>query len=159
MGRVPKEKRTVCDSVTEGKIWWGDINIKMTEEAFNTNKQRVMDYFNTRERIFVIDGWGGHDPLYKLKVRVICTRPYHALFMKQMLIRPSQQSITNDFKNGPDLLILNGGEFAADPNTPSHTSNTAVSVNYEKGEIAILGTHYAGEMKKGLFGVMHYLMP
>ncbi len=47
-----------------------------------------MDYFNTRDRLFVVDGWGGWDPLYKLKVRVISTRPYHALFMKQMLIRP-----------------------------------------------------------------------
>ena len=56
-------------------------------------------------------------------------------------------------------MILNGGEFAADPKTPSLTSDTAVSVNYEKNEIAILGTHYAGEMKKGLFGVMHYQMP
>lgn len=67
--------------------------------------------------------------------------------------------IKEDFKNGPDVLILNGGEFAADPKNPSHTSDTAVSVHYEKGEISILGTHYAGEMKKGLFGVMHYQMP
>lgn len=79
--------------------------------------------------------------------------------MKQMLIRPSKEIIQEDFKNGPDVLILNGGEFSADPKTPSLTCDTAVSVHYEKGEIAILGTHYAGEMKKGLFGVMHYLMP
>lgn len=54
---------------------------------------------------------------------------------------------------------MNGGDFPADPKTPGLTSETAVSVNYTQREIAILGTHYAGEMKKGLFGVMHYLMP
>jgi len=79
--------------------------------------------------------------------------------MKQMLIRPSPEQITKDFENGADLTIINGGEYVADQKTPGVTSETCVSVNYVKNEIAILGTHYAGEMKKGLFGMMHYLMP
>ena len=79
--------------------------------------------------------------------------------MKQMLIRPPVAQLKKDFENGPDLTIINGGEFVADLKTPGVTSESCVSVNYVKNEIAILGTHYAGEMKKGLFGVMHYLMP
>ena len=79
--------------------------------------------------------------------------------MKQMLIRPPPELIQKDFENGADLTVINGGEFVVDPKTPGVTSETCVSVNYVKNEIAILGTHYAGEMKKGLFGVMHYLMP
>ena len=79
--------------------------------------------------------------------------------MKQMLIRPSPEQIEEDFKEGADLTIINGGEFYADPHNDSVTSETCVSVNYSKQEMNILGTHYAGEMKKGLFGVMHYLMP
>jgi len=76
-----------------------------------------------------------------------------------MLIRPPSELIQKDFENGADLTIINGGEYIADKKTPSVTSETCVSVSYSKNEIAILGTQYAGEMKKGLFGVMHYLMP
>lgn len=158
-GRVPKEKRVVCDKITEKKIWWSDANIAFTPESHEVVRQRAIDYINTRQRVFVVDGWGGWDSRYRLKVRVICTRPYHAIFMKQMLIRPPADQIQKDFENGADLTIINGGEFVADPKTAGVTSETCVSVNYVKNEIAILGTHYAGEMKKGLFGVMHYLMP
>ena len=158
-GRVPKEKRTVIDEYTKNKVWWGDVNIPFTPKAFEINKQRAIDFLNTRSRVFVIDGWGGWDPKYKVKVRVICNRPYHALFMKQMLIRPTAKQIEDDFKDGADLTIFNGGEFFADPHNEGINNETSVAVNYTKGEIAILGTQYAGEMKKGLFGVMHYLMP
>lgn len=79
--------------------------------------------------------------------------------MKQMLIRPTPEQIEQEFETGADLTIFNGGEFAADTQIDGVTSESCVSVNYKKGEIAVLGTQYAGEMKKGLFGVMHYLMP
>jgi phosphoenolpyruvate carboxykinase (ATP) len=81
--------------------------------------------------------------------------------MKQMLMRGDKKQLFEDFKNPQDidLTILNAGEFFADPRTPDVTSQTSVNVNFKKKEIIILGTQYAGEMKKGLFGVMHYLMP
>lgn len=81
-GRVPKEKRTVIDQHTKNKVWWGDVNIPISPHAYEINRQRAVDFLNTRSRVFVIDGWGGWDPKYKVKVRVICNRPYHALFMK-----------------------------------------------------------------------------
>lgn len=78
-----------------------------------------------------------------------------------MLMRGDKKQLFEDFKNPQDidLTILNAGEFFADPRTPDVTSQTSVNVNFKKKEIIILGTQYAGEMKKGLFGVMHYLMP
>lgn len=76
-----------------------------------------------------------------------------------MLIRPAPEQIVEGFKKGADLNILNGGEFVSDPHYSGVEHETCVSVNYSKREMAILGTHYAGEMKKGLFGVMHYMMP
>lgn len=158
-GRSPKDKRTVSDKITKNKIWWGDVNIPISTESYALNRQRTKDYLNTKSTLFVIDGWGGWDPKYKIKVRVVCSRPYHALFMKQMLIRPTPEQIEKDFKEGADLHIFNAGEFSADPNVEGVKNQTSVNVNYTEGEICILGTHYAGEMKKGLFGVMHYLMP
>ena len=144
------------DSETKDTIWWGDVNIPLSPEAYEINKSRAIDYLNTCKYLFAIDGLGGWDSDYKLRCRVICSRPYHALFMKTMLIRPTPTEIEADFEDGADLTIFNAGEFAADLNNEGVDNETCVSVNYTKGEIAVLGTHYAGEMKKGLFGVMHY---
>ncbi|MEK6247260.1 MAG: phosphoenolpyruvate carboxykinase (ATP), partial [Planctomycetales bacterium] len=84
-------------------------------------------------------------------------RPYHALFMHNMLIRPSATELA-EFGE-PDYVVFNGGQFPADPATEGLDSETSVSLNFERGEFVILGTQYAGEMKKGVFTIMNYLMP
>lgn len=94
-----------------------------------------------------------------MKCRVIATRPYHALFMKNMMIRAPIEQLKKDFAKGADFTIMNAGEFSADPSTENVTSDTSVNVNFTENEAVILGTQYAGEMKKGIFGVMHYYMP
>jgi phosphoenolpyruvate carboxykinase (ATP) len=88
----------------------------------------------------VIDGYAGWDEHYRLKVRVIATRPYHALFMKQMLIRGSDKQLNTDFAQGHDFTIMNAGEFGADPTTENVTSSTSVNVNFKAKELTILGT-------------------
>ncbi len=109
--------------------------------------------------MFVIDGYAGWDEEYRLKCRVIATRPYHALFIKQMMIRAPIEQLTKDFAKGADFTIFNAGEFPADPQTEGCTSDTSVNVNFTDKEAVILGTQYAGEMKKGIFGIMHFYMP
>lgn len=94
-----------------------------------------------------------------MKCRVIATRPYHALFMKNMMIRAPIEQLKKDFAKGADFTIMNAGEFSADPSTENVTSDTSVNVNFTENEAVILGTQYAGEMKKGIFGVMHFYMP
>jgi phosphoenolpyruvate carboxykinase (ATP) len=81
------------------------------------------------------------------------------MFMKQMLIRANNEQLNKDFTKGIDFTVMNAGEFAADPKTENVTSETSVAVNFKEKELTILGTQYAGEMKKGIFGVMHYFMP
>lgn len=76
-----------------------------------------------------------------------------------MLIRDTNEKIEEDFKTGPDFTILNAGEFVADNHIKEIKSKTSVNVNFTTKEQVILGTSYAGEMKKGIFGVMHYYMP
>jgi len=115
---------------------------------------------NTKLKVFVIDGYVGWDEKHRLKARVVCTRPYHALFIKIMMIRDETANLVKNFTNGgPDYTILNAGEFCADVTTESVTNKTSVAVNFSDRTMTILGTQYAGEMKKGLFGVMHYYMP
>jgi len=157
---VPKQKRIVEDDLTRDTINWGDVNIPMSPESYSSNKQRAIDFLNMRQRIFVVDGYAGWDEKYRIKTRVISARPYHALFMKQMLIRNTLDNVKNDFtKDGPDFTIMNAGEFVADPSLPDVGAKTSVNVNFTEKELVILGTNYAGEMKKGVFGIMHYYMP
>jgi phosphoenolpyruvate carboxykinase (ATP) len=156
-GRSPADKRVVKTEGMNEDIWWGDINIPLDEHTYKINHRRAVDYLNTRERLYVIDGFAGWDPKYRLKVRIIAERPYHGLFMHNMLIRPTQEELA-EFGE-PDFVVYNAGKFPANTYTEGMTSDASVDVNFETNSMVILGTEYAGEMKKGIFTVMHYLMP
>ncbi len=156
-GRSPTDKRVVDEPNTSDDIWWGPVNIKQDAHVYAINRERAIDYLNTRERLYCIDAFAGWDPKFRIKVRVICARAYHALFMHNMLIRPTAEELA-EFGE-PDYVILNGGGFPANRHTSGMTSKTSVSLNLEAKELTILGTEYAGEMKKGVFTIMNYLMP
>ncbi|KAL7622064.1 Protein kinase C-like 1 [Parahypoxylon ruwenzoriense] len=127
--------------------------ISVTEDA---ETLETSDYLNTRTRIYVIDGYAGWDEKYRIRVRVICARAYHALFMRNMLIRPPPEELEHFH---PDYTIYNAGTFPANRYTEGMTSGTSVSINFVEKEMVILGTEYAGEMKKGVFTVLFYEMP
>src|SRR3954464_12454776 len=110
-GRVPKDKRVVKHPHSEKDVWWGPVNIPCDERTFAINRQRALDYLNTRDRLYCFDGFAGWDPKYRIKVRVIGARPYHALFMQTMLIRPSREELAEFGK--PDFTIVNAGQFPA----------------------------------------------
>ncbi len=156
-GRSPKDKRIVRQPESENNIDWGKINIDMDEHVFNINHERAKDYLNTRDRLFVVDAFAGWDKNYRIKVRIICTRAYHALFMQNMLIMPTAAEL-EEFGE-PEYVIFNAGGFPANRYTSKMTSKTSIDVNLKDKKIVILGTEYAGEMKKGIFSVMNYLMP
>ncbi len=156
-GRSPKDKRIVKNPASEKDIWWGDINISLEHNNFLVNRERAFDYLNTRQQLYIVDGYAGWDPQFRLKVRVICSRAYHALFMHNMLIRPSVEELKTFGE--PDFTIYNAGAFPANRYTREMTSKTSVDVSFEDKQFVILGTEYAGEMKKGVFTVMNYLMP
>ncbi|KAI6000798.1 ATP-utilizing phosphoenolpyruvate carboxykinase [Pisolithus albus] len=156
-GRSPKDKRIVYEETSKDDIWWGSVNIKMDEHTFEINRERAIDYLNTRDNVYVFDGFAGWDPKYRIKVRVICARAYHALFMNNMLIRPTEEELANFGE--PDFIIYNAGQFPANRFTKGMSSTTSVEINFKRMEMVILGTEYAGEMKKGVFSVMHYLQP
>ncbi|MFG0263136.1 MAG: phosphoenolpyruvate carboxykinase (ATP), partial [Novipirellula sp. JB048] len=156
-GRSPNDKRIVDEVESRDDIWWGDVNIPLSDHSFLINRQRAIDYLNTRRRIFVFDGFAGWDPEFQLKIRVITESAYHALFMHNMLIRPTPEELERFA--AADFTMFNAGSFPANPYTSQMTSATSVALSFERGEFVILGTQYAGEMKKGVFTVMNYLMP
>ncbi|HEY1065685.1 MAG TPA: phosphoenolpyruvate carboxykinase (ATP) [Pirellulales bacterium] len=156
-GRSPKDKRIIEHPDSVNDVNWGEINIKLSHHTFEINRHRAVDYLETHHRLFVIDAFAGWDPAQQLKVRVICTSAYHALFMWNMLIRPTPEQLANFGK--PDFVIFNAGKFPANVSTEGMTSKTSVDISFEDGEVVILGTQYAGEMKKAVFTYMNYAMP
>jgi len=156
-GRSPKDRHVVRDPETEADIWWGPVNFPLESSSFELNRERAREFLNAQNHLYVIDGFAGWDPAHRLAVRVICARPYHALFMHNMLIRPTAEELASFGK--PDFVIYNAGQGSADESVPGVTSPTSVDISFAHGEITILGTEYAGEMKKGIFSVMNYLMP
>ena len=156
-GRSPLDKRVIREASSEQDIWWGKVNIGLDENSFNINRDSAIDYLNTREHLYCVDAYAGWAPKYRIKVRVICARPYHALFMHNMLIRPTDEQLAR-FEE-PEYVIFNAGGFPAGGLIEGVTSKTSVNLNFGRGEFIILGTEYAGEMKKGVFTIMNYLMP
>ena len=156
-GRSPTDKRVVDEPEVRDDVWWGNVNIKLDPHSFVINRERAVDYLNTRERLYVVDGYAGWDTKHQLKIRIVCARAYHALFMNNMLIRPTAQQLESFGE--PDYVIYNAGGFPANRHTAGMTSTTSVDLSFARREFVILGTEYAGEMKKGVFTIMNYLMP
>ena len=158
-GRAPKDKRLVYYDEDGDYIWWSKYspNTKMTKHTFEIHKTIAIDFLNSHEIIFVFDGYAGWNKDNRLKVRTICTRPYHALFMKNMLINPTKEELENFGE--PDFIVYNAGCQPANTYPSDVTSSTSIDFDFKDRQIVLLGTQYAGEMKKGIFTVMHYLMP
>jgi phosphoenolpyruvate carboxykinase (ATP) len=156
-GRSPNDKRVVKEPSTERDVWWGKVNVPLSAASFLKNREIAISYLNSCPRLYVVDGFAGWDPTVRIKVRIVCSRPYHALFMHNMLIRPSTDELV-EFGD-PDFVVFNAGCAKADASVEGMTSDTSVALNFATGEFVILGTQYAGEMKKGVFTIMNYLMP
>jgi phosphoenolpyruvate carboxykinase (ATP) len=147
-GRSPKDKRLVEHPASARDIWWGEVNTPMPPDAFLAKRQKAVEFLESREKLYVQDGFAGWDPQYRLKIRIVCARPYHALFMHNMLIRPGREELASFGQ--PDYTIFNAGQSKPE---------TLVALDFQRREMLILGTEYAGEMKKGVFTILHYLMP
>lgn len=156
-GRSPKDKRIVLEETTKQNINWGDVNQAIDATSFEQSKINAIKFFNDCNELFVVDGYAVWDKVNRIKVRVICTKAYHALFMYNMLIKPSQHELAN-FET-PDYILYNAGTTKANTSIKGITTRTSIQLSFEKKEILIFGTEYAGEMKKAIFSLLNYLMP
>ncbi|PFH32075.1 putative phosphoenolpyruvate carboxykinase [Besnoitia besnoiti] len=154
--RSPEDKRIVREGESQDRVWWGKVNIPFEEQSYLFNRERAIDFLNTQKRLFVVDGFAGADPEYCIKVRLIATRAYHALFMRNILLRPT---LTELQAFEPDFTIYNAGLFPANRFAEGVSSQTSVALHLGRGEMVILGTQYAGELHKGIFTYVNYVMP
>ena len=152
-GRTPKDKHTVRDASTEDRIWWGPNN-PMTPETYAQVRSRVGEHMAGRS-LYVIDTFGGADPAHRIAVRFIVERAYHALFIRQLLLRPSPEELA---RFTPDWTIVDAARLSMVPGEIV-PGDAVIAIDPSAREVLIAGTEYAGEMKKSVFTIMNDLLP
>lgn len=154
-GRSPADRFVVESKNTKDELWWGPVNKAVSPEAFNKLLSKAKDYLSKRD-VFICDGFAGADPSYRLNVRVVSEKAWHSLFAKTLFLRPTKEELS---KFTPQFTVINACELLADPKVDGTASEVFIGVDLEQKIILILGSHYAGEVKKGIFAVMNYILP
>ncbi|MAR96747.1 MAG: phosphoenolpyruvate carboxykinase (ATP) [Candidatus Marinimicrobia bacterium] len=157
-GRSPKDKYIVDESSSSDKIWWGSVNKKIDEKIFDELYQSVIDYYNSDDsKTYLFDGFAGFDPSHNINIRIIAKRAWQAHFVNNMFIRPELDQL-EDFS--PDFTIINASSVQ-NKAFKEHGMNSETFIIFHLAKkIAIIGgTEYGGEMKKGIFSVLHYVLP
>lgn len=154
-GRSPKDKFMVFDDITKDTIWWGDINIKFDPAKFDALYNRVAAYLEGKE-VFVRDSYACADPKYRLNIRVVTETPWANLFANNLFLRPTQKEIENF---NPEWTIICAPEFKADPKIDGTRQHNFAVLNLSRKVILIGGTGYTGEIKKGIFTLLNYILP
>lgn len=156
-GRSPKDKFIVTEPSYRDNVNWGDINQPIDEETFLNLYHKVLDYLDEKDELYVFNGYAGSDKDSQLKLTVINELAWHNLFARNMFIRPESKEEAKGIK--PNFTIVSAPHFKADPSVDGTNSETFVIISFKHKTILIGGTEYAGEMKKGIFSVMNYLLP
>ena len=158
-GRSPKDKYIVDESSSSSDIWWGSVNQKTSEQTFDELYKKVKNFYNlnSNTKTYVFDGFAGADPNHALSVRIIAKKAWQAHFVHNMFIRPEENELENF---SPGFTIINASDVKNDNYKEYGMNSETFIVFHIKKRIAIIGgTEYGGEMKKGIFSILHYLLP
>lgn len=154
-GRSPKDKYIVKDDKTKDSIWWGEVNHPFTPEDFDRLYDSVLTHLSGRD-IYVRDACACARPEYTLNIKVITETPWANLFVNNLFLRPTEAELEN-FQH--EWLILNAPEFKAIPEIHKTRQHNFTIINFTKKIILIGGSGYTGEIKKGIFTVLNYILP
>ncbi|GJM43405.1 MAG: phosphoenolpyruvate carboxykinase [ATP] 2 [Gemmatimonadota bacterium] len=154
-GRSPNDRFVVDSPQVHDEIWWGKVNVPISEAHFDTLYKKVLAQMATGDQ-FVFDGFAGADPEYRLPVRVITAKAWHSLFARTLFVRPSAAELKS---HHAEFTVINAGEMLANPQTDGTNSGVFVILSLERKTVIIGGTQYGGEIKKSIFAVMNYLLP
>ena len=154
-GRSPMDRFIVRDSMTEKSVWWGDINLPFDENKFDSLHKKMIDYLSCKE-LYVRDCYACAHEKYKMNIRVVNEYAWSNMFAYNMFLRPTESEIDN-FK--PDWTILNAPGFKADSAIDGTRQHNFAILNFTKKLILIGGTGYTGEIKKGIFSALNYILP
>jgi len=154
-GRSPKDRFIVRDEITKDVVWWGDINIGFSPERFDALFDRMKAYLNEKD-VYVRDGFACADGKYRMNIRIVTELPWSNMFAYNMFMRPTEQELKNF---SPDWHILCIPGFSADPEIDGTRQHNFAILNFTKKMILIGGTGYTGEIKKGIFSALNFILP
>jgi len=154
-GRSPKDKFIVVEPSSEANVWWGEVNHPISEGHYNRLRARLMNYIRERD-LYGQDLFIGAHPAHRRSLRVYTESAWASIFARNLFRRPAASELA-DFV--PNFTIIDVPSFEADPATEGTRTGTAILVHLKRMEVIIVGTMYAGEIKKSAFTVMNYLMP
>ena len=154
-GRSPKDKFIVKDSITESTVHWNEFNQPFETKYFDALYKKMLAHLENKE-IWVRDCYACADPDYRLNIRVINENPWSNLFVYNMFLRPREEELEN-FK--PEWHIIQAPSFMADAKTDGTRQHNFTIADFTKKIILIGGTGYTGEMKKGIFTILNYILP
>ncbi|MCB0782031.1 MAG: phosphoenolpyruvate carboxykinase (ATP), partial [Flavobacteriales bacterium] len=154
-GRSPKDKFCVKDDKTADTVWWGDVNIPFDADKFDALYDKLCAYLMNRE-VYIKDAYACADPDYKLNLRVVAELPWSALFASNMFLRPTHAEL-EDFE--PEWHVVCAPGFQADPEKDGTRQRNFAIISFTRKMIIIGGTGYTGEIKKGIFTVLNYVLP
>ena len=154
-GRSPKDRFIVKDKFTEDRVWWGNINIPFDAAKFDALYDRVTAYLENKE-VYARDCYACADVNYRLNIRVINEYPWSNMFSLNMFLRPSEEELVGF---NPDWIIVNAPGFMAVPERDGTRQHNFAILNFTKKIALIGGTGYTGEIKKGIFSALNFLLP
>jgi phosphoenolpyruvate carboxykinase (ATP) len=154
-GRSPKDKFVVYDENTKDSVWWGDINNRFESDKFDLLLEKVVAHYTGKE-IFVRDCYACADPRFRLNIKIVNETAYQNLFANNLFLRPSEEEKGSQQH---DWLIMAAPTFRAIPQEDGTRQHNFTIINFTKKIILIGGTGYTGEIKKGIFTVLNYVLP
>jgi phosphoenolpyruvate carboxykinase (ATP) len=161
-GRSPNDKVLEDTPGIHDSVWWGKVNRPIAPEAFDKALRIATEYLNGVKDRFVFEGFAGADVTHRLGVRVVSDFAWHSLFAQTLFIKPGSASDAGDGSWKHDWTILAAGPrelTKAEQAELGHASPILIAQSLEKRVVVILGTRYAGEIKKSIFYAMNYDMP
>lgn len=154
-GRSPKDRFIVKDDSTENTVWWVEINQPLSNEQFDRIYHKMLGFLEDK-KVYVRDMYAGADKTHRLNVRFVTTYAWHNLFCFNMFLQPYVYKL-RDFL--PEFTVICCPDFTANPDTDGVNKENFSIINMSKKIILIGGTQYSGEIKKGIFSVLNYLLP
>ncbi|MEK9684080.1 MAG: phosphoenolpyruvate carboxykinase [Rhodospirillaceae bacterium] len=154
-GRSPKDKFMIEDTSIQNEVWWGPVNQPLGSDKFEIVHLRMMDYFRNRE-VFVQDCYCGADPTYRLPVRIVTENAWHSLFARNMFLQPKDSELSSFV---PEWTVIQAPDFHSIPEQDGTNSEVCILVNIPRKTVLVGGSHYTGEIKKSIFGVMNWILP
>jgi phosphoenolpyruvate carboxykinase (ATP) len=154
-GRSPLDRFIVKDEITEDRVWWGNINIPFEPKAFDVLYDKVVAYLSDKE-LYVRDCYACADDAYRMNIRVVNQYPWANMFAYNMFLRLTEEELIGF---DPEWVVINAPGFMADPNVDGTRQHNFAILNFSRKIALIGGTGYTGEIKKGIFSALNFILP